>query len=44
MFRSIIDTTVKPRAPKYSLGSRDSYKPSSDVSPGPGQYDTAYLM
>jgi len=38
----ILDTTIKPMAPKYSLGARDSYKPNSNSTPGPGAYETAF--
>lgn len=40
----IIDTTIKAMAPKYSIGGRDAFKPSSNQTPGPGQYETAFTF
>lgn len=40
----IMDTTIKPMAPKYSLGGRDCYKPNNHSTPGPGAYETSFTF
>ena len=39
-----LDSTIKPRAPAFSLGSRLTYRPGDGATPGPGAYETAFTF